>query len=72
MSGGRPVRVVLIVAVLVALTAVVLERGRRRSDAAAAFPALQGRLRVEGVGAPVGVLRDARGIPHIEASSEED
>jgi penicillin amidase len=37
-----------------------------------AFPAESGRLTVPGLTAPVSVLRDARGIPHIEALDDHD
>jgi penicillin G amidase len=36
------------------------------------LPQLDGSLRLTGLGAPVEVLRDARGVPHIYAKSVED
>ena len=65
-------RLLLAAALLIVLVAQVVERGRRRGDAEAAFPELQGRLRVEGVGKPLAVLRDARGVPHVDGQSEAD
>ena len=38
----------------------------------AAYPTSDGRLRVADLRAPVVVLRDLRGVPHIEAASEWD
>ncbi|MCS5636040.1 MAG: penicillin acylase family protein [Myxococcota bacterium] len=37
-----------------------------------AFPSESGRLTVPGLASPVRVLRDARGIPHIEAADDHD
>jgi penicillin amidase len=38
----------------------------------AAYPTSDGRLQVADLGAPMLVLRDVRGVPHIEAASERD
>ncbi len=38
----------------------------------AAFPHLEGRLEVTGAQAPIEILRDAHGIPHIFAAHERD
>lgn len=38
----------------------------------AAYPTSDGRLRVPDLQAPVLILRDLRGVPHIEAASERD
>ena len=43
-----------------------------RSAARAALPVLDGDLHLTGLSAPVIVRRDAHGVPHIEASSEDD
>jgi len=43
-----------------------------RSAARAALPVLDGDLHLAGLSAPVIVRRDAHGVPHIEASSEDD
>ena len=40
--------------------------------ARAAFPAESGKRSVVGLSAPVSILRDARGIPHIEAAVDAD
>ncbi len=45
--------------------------GERRA-VRAAYPTSHGRLELAGLGAPVLVLRDLRGVPHVEASSEAD
>jgi penicillin amidase len=44
----------------------------RRQAARAAHPVLRGNLIVQGVESPVRVLRDRRGVPHVEAASELD
>ena len=46
--------------------ALAVAAGRR------AHPQLEGRIRVQGVGAPVEVLRDRFGVPHVFAESEQD
>lgn len=46
-----------------------VREGRTRRDA---WPQEEGRLRLPGLEEPVSVARDRRGIPHIEARSEED
>jgi penicillin amidase len=65
-------RLLLLAVCLAVLAAVALERGRRRGAETAAFPEQQGRLRVAGLAAPVEILRDDRGVPHIQAESEPD
>lgn len=46
-----------------------LNRGRAVRDA---FPTVEGTLPVAGLGASVRILRDARGVPHVEAASQRD
>jgi len=43
-----------------------------RSAAIAALPVLDGDVHLTGLSAPVTVQRDAHGVPHIEAATEED
>jgi penicillin amidase len=43
-----------------------------RSAARAALPMLDGDLQVAGLSAPVLVRRDAHGVPHIEAATQDD
>ncbi len=43
-----------------------------RSVTKAALPVLDGDVHLAGLSAPVIVRRDAHGVPHIEASSEDD
>jgi penicillin amidase len=43
-----------------------------RSSATAALPVLDGDLHLAGLSAPVIVSRDAHGVPHIEAATEDD
>jgi penicillin amidase len=40
--------------------------------ARASLPQLDGRVQVAGLSAPVEVLRDARGVPHLRASTPQD
>jgi penicillin amidase len=58
------------------LCAMLVLGGHRLLDARrairAAYPTIEGRLQVAGLRAPLLVLRDARGVPHIEAASELD
>ncbi len=60
------------VVALVAAGAVALQRAEQQRAAKDAFAQTTGRLTVPGLEAPVEVLRDDRGIPHIEALREED
>jgi penicillin amidase len=59
----------LLVLILAAVCAGVLWL---RSVTVAALPVLDGDLHLAGLSAPVIVRRDAHGVPHIEASSEDD
>jgi len=43
-----------------------------RSATIAALPALDGDLHLAGLSAPVTVRRDAHGVPHIDAATEDD
>jgi penicillin amidase len=43
-----------------------------RSAAKAALPKLDGDVHLAGLAAPVTVRRDAHGVPHIEAATQED
>ncbi len=43
-----------------------------RSAARAALPALDGDLHLAGLSAPVTVRRDAHGVPHIDAATQDD
>jgi penicillin amidase len=43
-----------------------------RSVARAALPVLDGEVHISGLSAPVTVRRDAHGVPHIEAATQED
>ena len=58
----------LTVLLLAACVGVLLLRGAAK----AALPVLDGDLRVAGLSAPVTVRRDAHGVPHIEAATEDD
>jgi penicillin amidase len=49
-----------------------VEKLRDGAEARAAFPLEAGRSAVAGIAAPVEIYRDARGIPHIQASSDLD
>ena len=58
------------------LTAAVLGAGAGvlwlRAAAIAALPVLDGDVHVAGLSAPVTVRRDAHGVPHIEAATQDD
>jgi penicillin amidase len=43
-----------------------------RAAARAALPALDGDVRLAGLSAPVAVRRDAHGVPHIDAATQQD
>jgi len=43
-----------------------------RSATKAALPVLDGDVQISGLSAPVTVRRDAHGVPHIEAASQDD
>src|SRR6266567_9329687 len=43
-----------------------------RSAARAALPVVDGELRITGLSAPVIVRRDAHGVPHIQAATQDD
>jgi penicillin amidase len=59
----------LVVLLLVAVCAGVLWL---HSAAIAALPVLDGDVHLTGLSAPVTVRRDAHGVPHIEAATEDD
>lgn len=57
----------------VALGLVLLVRQLSQHAAArGAFPEDDGEIQVEGLPAPIEILRDARGVPHVRAESELD
>ena len=65
------------VAVATLLSVLLVVAGCRRADLPAAAPAARlpqvaGSLTVDGVSAPVTILRDRSGIPHITAASQDD
>ena len=43
-----------------------------RAAARAALPMLDGEVQISGLSAPVSVRRDAHGVPHIEAATQDD
>jgi penicillin amidase len=55
-----------------ALLAVVALAMWLRAAEKAALPVLDGDLHLAGLSAPVTVRRDAHGVPHIEAATEDD
>ncbi|HEY1985391.1 MAG TPA: penicillin acylase family protein [Terracidiphilus sp.] len=61
------ISLVLLAAIVVALAVVWL-----RSAAHAALPVLDGDIAIAGLSAPVTVRRDAHGVPHIEAATQQD
>ena len=76
MTAGR-VRIGWLELVLLAIVASIVvffgfERGRSRTAARRAFPQWEGQLHVVGLHAPVTLLRDAAGVPHVLAENEAD
>ncbi|HEY3703456.1 MAG TPA: penicillin acylase family protein [Terracidiphilus sp.] len=74
-SSRRWLRTLLgALAVLVLLVAVLAIGGIfwLRASARAALPQLDGKIQVSGLSAPVLVRRDAHGVPHIEAATQDD
>ncbi|HZB87161.1 MAG TPA: penicillin acylase family protein [Terracidiphilus sp.] len=72
---GRWLRIALwCAAAVVVLLAVAAGIGLMglRAAAKAALPQLDGDLHAAGLSAPVTVRRDAHGVPHIDAASEQD
>ena len=71
----RPFRLVSgIVLVLIVLVVLVLGAGVLwfRSVSQAALPQLDGTIQLSGLSAPVTVIRDQHGVPHITAASLDD
>jgi penicillin G amidase len=58
----------LALALLAAATGVIWLRAAEKT----ALPVLDGDLHLEGLSAPVTVRRDAHGVPHIEAATQDD
>ena len=65
------IRVVAVLAVVVAI-AFLVARQHIRTITSEDLPQLDGSLAVYGLAGPVTVERDARGVPHIRASSMDD
>lgn len=74
LRGAAPVGRFAAVAILAIALGLVLgvrflsQRAATRS----AFPLAEGTIEVEGLTAPIEILRDARGVPHVRAQSEAD
>ena len=74
-SSPRGQKILLRVAGLALLTVLVLVLGATGwfcNQARASLPQLDGRIEVRGLSAPVTVIRDAQGVPHIRAASLHD
>src|SRR5437588_791469 len=65
------VRIVLVLLVLVVVGALGLSVWFYRT-ARAALPQLDGNIAVQGLRAPVTVIRDSHGVPHITAATLDD
>jgi len=70
--GSRLLRGAAIVAGCVLLLWLGLDRLRAWQEAESAFPRVDGRLTVAGLGAPLAIARDARGTPHVDATNPGD
>ena len=62
----------LVCLVVVLVVAVAIALWRLRSETLASLPVLDGDIHLAGLSAPVTVRRDAHGVPHIEAASQDD
>jgi penicillin amidase len=73
-AGHRLLVFCLVLALVVALVASAIFAGRHfiRNAMRENLPQLDGSQPVDGLAAPVTVARDARGVPHIHASSMDD
>jgi penicillin G amidase len=58
--------------VVLALVAAAFGVLRLRSAAISALPQLDGKIQIAGLSAPVTVQRDAHGVPHITAATQDD
>jgi len=70
--GPRLLRGVAVAAACVLVLWLGLDRLRARQEAVSAFPRIEGRLAVTGLGAPLVIARDGRGTPHVDAASASD
>ncbi|MBZ5568346.1 MAG: penicillin acylase family protein [Acidobacteriia bacterium] len=71
----RSARLLLHVVVLVVVVLLLATAGACwwfYAAARASLPQLDGALRLQGLSAPVGVIRDAHGVPHISAANMDD
>src|SRR5436190_1155415 len=68
---STPLRTTIAV-IFILLLAVIVIVGWFVWAAKSSLPQLDGSLKIAGLQAPVNVLRDAQGMPHIRASSLED
>jgi penicillin amidase len=68
----RPLLITLAVALALALLAVLGAAAWLYSAGRAALPQLDGVLTLQGLSAPVTVIRDAQGVPHVTAAALED
>src|SRR5215469_10208537 len=65
---GYALAVVVVLVVALAVAGVLW----LKSATKAALPQLDGEIRLAGLSAPVTVRRDAHGVPHIEAATQDD
>ena len=71
-SGWRWFWRILLAVVVLLVLAVCVTAVYMRQAAIAALPQLEGTISLTGLRAPVEVLRDEHGVPHIRAQSSED
>jgi penicillin amidase len=75
-EGGRPglrqlgVRLVVGALLVGVVLLLVQRRGEDERRQRAAFPRVSGTIRIADLAAPVEILRDARGIPHVVAGAD--
>src|SRR5438309_9015864 len=71
-SRGRSILRIVLALVLLVIVLVAVGMLWFRHAAYAALPQLDGAIKVSGLSAPVHVIRDAQGVPHITAASLHD
>ena len=72
---GRLPRILLRTSLILILLALFAVSGFvlwLRAGAKAALPVLDGDIHLAGLSAPVNVIRDAHGVPHIQAATQDD
>src|SRR5215204_2174191 len=70
--GARVVLTKLVAAALVSAATLIAQKSDVRDLAQARLAKIEGEVKVPGLRAPVSVVRDTWGVPHISAQSQDD